>query len=83
MGRGLIDYLTYAYGYLCKGRGRLSAEQIRAIQQGAETVTRTAPVVLADDAPAGKELKLDLEEAVMINQHIEECTQWLLSLEVL
>lgn len=81
MSKGLIDYLTYAYSYLCKGRGKLAAEQIRAIQAGADTMTKTAPVVLADDGPAGRELALDLEEANMINGHIEEATIWLLKLE--
>ena len=81
MSKGLIDSLTFAYSFLCKGRGRLDADQIRAIQAGADTVTKTAPVVLADEStPAGREL-LDLEEANMINGHIEEATIWLLSLE--
>lgn len=81
MSKGLIDYLTYAYSFLCKGRGRLGADQIRAIQAGADTMTKAAPVVLADEGPAGKELALDLEEANMINGHIEEATIWLLSLD--
>lgn len=82
MSRGLIDYLTYAYTFLCKGRGRLDADSIRAIQNGADTITKTAPVVLMDDStPAGRELALDLEEANMINNHIEQATVWLLSLE--
>ena len=81
MSRGLIDTLTYTYSFLCRGRGRLGADQIRAIQQGADTMTKAAPVVLADDGPVGKELALDLEEANMINGHIEEATLWLLSLE--
>lgn len=81
MSRGLIDSLTFAYSFLCKGRGRLNAEQIRAIQAGADTMTKAAPIVLADDGPAGKELALDLEEANMINGHIEEATVWLLNLE--
>ena len=81
MSRGLIEALTYTYSFLCRGRGRLDAAQIRAIQQGADTMTKAAPVVLSDDGPAGKELALDLEEANMINEHIEEATVWLLSLE--
>lgn len=81
MSRGLIDTLTYTYSFLCRGRGRLDTSQIKAIQQGADTMTKAAPVVLADDGPAGKELALDLEEANMINGHIEEATIWLLSLE--
>ena len=81
MSRGLIDYLTYAYSFLCKGRGRLEAEQIRAIQKGADTMTKAAPVVLNEEGPGSRELALDLEEANMINGHIEEATIWLLNLE--
>ena len=81
MSRGLIESLTYTYSFLCRGRGRLDATQIRAIQKGADTMTKAAPVVLSDEGPVGKEFALDLEEANMINEHIEEATVWLRSLE--
>ena len=83
MSKGLIEALTYTYSFLCRGRGRLEADQIRAIQKGADTMTKAAPVVLADEGPVGKDFALDLEEANMINGHIEEATTWLHSLEII
>ena len=82
MNRGLIDFMTFSYSYLCKGRGILKADEIRAIQSGAGTVARTAPAVLEQEGPQSEERRLTLEEAQMIQQHIDECTDWLLRLEM-
>ncbi len=83
MNRGLIDYLTWTYSFLCKGRGILFPDDIRAIQNGANTMTRTAPIVLRDESrPAGKEAEVIQEEAEMITQHINECVDWLIRQEI-
>lgn len=80
MSRGLIDYLTYAYSYLHKGRGILRADDVRAIREGTRTMVRTAPAVLASED--SQELGVTLDEARLIEQHIEESVEWLLTLEI-
>lgn len=83
MSRGLIDYLTFAYSFLAKGRGILKRDDIDAIRVGAKTITCRAPQVLKDEtAPTQPGSLLDFEEAVLINQHIEECAEWLLRQEI-
>ncbi len=77
MTRGLIDCLTYAYSYLHKGRGVLTAEDVRAIRAGTKTMARTAPDVLSSES----DLAVTLDEVQLIDQHIEESVNWLLTLE--
>lgn len=79
MSRGLIDYMTWAYTFLHKGRGVLRADEVKAIGAGAKTVARTAPAVLANEEQA--DLQTALSEAQLIEQHIEESISWLLTLE--
>lgn len=78
MTRGLIDSLTYAYRYLHKGRGILTAEDAQAIRAGTRAMVKNAPAVLADEA----ELRITLDEAQLIEQHIDESVDWLLRQEI-
>jgi hypothetical protein len=83
MYRGLIDHLTFAYTYICKGRGRLKAEDMAAIAQGAHVVAVNAPNVLArTDMMETASDRADLAEARKIDEHIEEMYVFLNSLEI-
>lgn len=84
MYRGLIDSLTFTYTYICKARGRISNKEMEAIAQGAHTVTKYAPAVLggAQAIEGTKEDALDLEEAVKIDEHIDEMYTFLSSMEI-
>ena len=83
MYRGLIDYMTYAYAFVCKARGRISGKEIQAVAQGAHTVAGNAEVVLAaSDRADTAEDRADLAEAKKIDEHIEEMTAFLMSLEI-
>ncbi len=80
MSRGLIEYLTYAYSYLHKGRGILRANEVTAIRAGTRAMVKTAPAVLANEQDG--DLTAVLAEAQLIEQHIEESVEWLLALEI-
>lgn len=83
MYRGLIDHLVFAYGYICKGRGRLKAEDMKAIAQGAHVVAVNAPDVLArSDIRESADDRADLAEARKIDEQIEEMFVFLTSLEI-
>lgn len=84
MYRGLIDNLTFVYSFICKGRGRLTAQEMEAIAKGAHTVTATAPAVLGglDDGTATTEDQKDLQEAIKIDQHIDEMYTFLTAMEI-
>ena len=47
MYRGLIDNLAFVYGFICKGRGKIAQEDMRSLTNGAHTLVRNAPAVLA------------------------------------
>lgn len=81
MYRGLIDSLTFTYSFICKGRGRLRPEEMEAITRGAHTITATAPAVLDDQAASAEDQK-DLQEAIKIDQHIDEMYAFLTAMEI-
>lgn len=83
MMKGLIDYMTFAYSFLCKGAFDLRGDDVKAIRAGANTIARTAPTVLKDESAPSRRQELTLAEAEMINQHIDECAEWLLRQEII
>ncbi len=82
MYRGLIDNLTFVYTYICKGRGKMSAADMRAIAEGAHTLTRNAPAVLSDGAVESWDDRADLVESRKIDEHIEEMVAFLVGMEI-
>lgn len=83
MYRGLIDHLTFVYSYVCKGRGKLTEDDMDALSRGAHTLTANAREVLGDGtAVETEEDKKDLAEAGKIDTHIEEMCVFLNSLEI-
>lgn len=83
MFRGMIDYLTFGYTYLCKGRGKLSAADMAKIMGGAKVVVDNAEAVLGGAAtPVGAEDRADLKEAGKIYEHLEEMAVFLQSMEI-
>ena len=49
MYRELIDHLAFVYGFVCKGRGKVAQEELRAIEDGSHAVVRNAPAVLGGE----------------------------------
>lgn len=82
MYKGLIDNLTFVYAYICKGRGKMQPADMRAIAEGAHTLTRNAPAVLSDGAVESWDDRADLAESRKIDQHIEEITDFLVNMEI-
>jgi len=81
MYRGLIDHLAFVYGFVCKGRGKVPEDQLRAIANGTHAVVRNAPAVLGGEDEKEEDRK-DLMLAGKMDQQIEEATVFLLSLEI-
>ena len=80
MYRGLIDNLAFVYGFICKGRGKLGDDDLRAVANGAHTIVKHAPAVLGGEDEQEEDRK-DLALAVKMDDQIEEATVFLLSLE--
>jgi hypothetical protein len=80
MYRGLIDNLAFVYGFICKGRGKMSQADMEAVTKGAHTVTKCAPAVLGiNDATEDDEK--DLQLALKMDRQIEEAYVFIMSLE--
>lgn len=83
MFRGLIDYLTFGYTFICKGRGKLKPSEMMMIQGGANSVVNHAEQVLGDGQAMSRDDRADLEEARKIYEHIEEMSAYLQTLEII
>ena len=84
MYRGLIDYLAFVYGFVCRGRAKIGQEDMGRIVNGAHAVTANAPAVLGglDDGTATEEDRKDLQEALKIDRHIDDMYAFLKSMEI-
>ena len=81
MYRGLIDNLAFVYSFICKGRGKLQEKDMRSLADGAHTLVRHAPEVLGGEDEKAED-RADLAEALKMEEHIEEMTVFLNSLEI-
>ena len=83
MFKELINSLSFMYCFAARSRGKLQREELDALRKGANVMSMQAPAVLGQD---GQQLtedeRRDLEEAEMIDSHIEEMVAWLISLEI-
>lgn len=83
MFKELINSLSFMYCFAARSRGKLQREELDALRKGANVMSMQAPAVLGQD---GRQLtedeRRDLEEAEMIDSHIEEMVAWLISLEI-
>ena len=82
MFRGLIDYLTFTYGFIAKARGRVHETEIESVRDGARVVARNADTVIGADQIKSAEDEKDLKEAELILRHIEELTVYQMSMEI-
>ena len=81
MYRGLIDHLAFVYGFVCKGRGKVPEDQLRAIADGTHAVVRNAPAVLGGENETEEDRK-DLALAEKMDDHIGDAVAFLESLEI-
>ena len=81
MYKGLINHLAFVYGFVCKGRGKISTDDMRKITDGTHTIVKTAPAVLGIEE-ATEDDKKDLQLALNMDRQIEEATIFLINLEI-
>ena len=81
MYKGLIDNLAFVYSFVCKGRGKIPQEDLKAVATGAHTIVKNAPVVLGSEDEKDEDRK-DLALAEKMDYHIEDAVLFLQSLEI-
>ena len=83
MYKGLLRTLAYMYQFISLGRGKLTAQELAEGTGWARVLAGKAPGVIepeTGDDPA--ETKLDLAQAEIIEQHMEELVAWITHLEI-
>lgn len=81
MYKGLIENLTFVYGYIARGREWMTDTDRRAVANGAHTLVRCAPNVLRRDDETAQD-RADLQLARKIDDHIEDSVVFLQHLEI-
>lgn len=82
MFKELINSLSFMYCFAARSRGKLQREELDALRKGANVMSMQAPAVLGQDGhQLTEDERRDLEEAEMIDSHIEEMVAWLLSVD--
>ena len=83
MYRGLLKTLTYLYQYITLGRDQLRPDQMNSIAASGRVLVETAPQVLEpDEGDDTNKNRLDLEQAEIVEQHMEEMVVWMTHLEI-
>ena len=83
MYRGLLKTLTYLYQYITLGRDQLRPDQMNSIAASGRVLVETAPQVLEpDEGDDTNKNRLDLEQAEIVEQHMEEMIVWITHLEI-
>lgn len=83
MYKGLLKTLTYLYQYITLGRDQLRPDQMNSIAASGRVLVETAPQVLEpDDGDDTSKNRLDLEQAEIVEQHMEEMVVWMTHLEI-
>lgn len=83
MFKELLARIGFDYAYISRGRGKLTAEELQQISGAGKTVVEKAQLVLGDGMPLDKEQQTDLQQAAMMEQHVIELVQFLLSQEIM
>ena len=81
MYKGLIDTLAFTYGFIARGREKMTDQQRRELAVGAHTLVSCAPAVLGGEDESAQD-RADLQMARKIDDHIEDSVVFLQHLEI-
>ena len=81
MYKGLIENLAFVYGYIARGREKMTDQQRREVAVGAHVLVQCAPDVLGREDETAQD-RADLELARKMDDHIEDSVVFLEHLEI-
>ena len=81
MYKGLIDTLAFTYGFIARGRERMTDADRRAVANGAHSLVRCAPAVLGGEDESAQD-RANLQLARRMDDHIEDSVVFLQHLEI-
>ena len=83
MFKELIKSLGFMYTFISRGRGKLTREELQAMQATGSTFVCKHEILLDQGESMTEDQKIDLDQAELMEQHVEEIVQFLLHLEII
>ena len=82
MMRELLDHMTFVYGFICKGRGRIEEDAMLQISDGTKAMVENAPVVIGKESPTVEETR-DYDTCKKIMENIDEIIVYFHNTEII
>jgi len=83
MFKELIKSLGFMYTFISRGRGKMTREELQAMQATGHTFVSKNEILLDQGETMTPDQKIDLEQAALMEQHVIEIVQFLLNTEVM
>lgn len=83
MFKEMIKSLGFLYTFISRGRGRLSREELTAMEATGGVWVNRSEILLDQGETMTADQKIDLDQAVLMEQHVTEIVQFLLSQEIM
>lgn len=83
MFKELIKSLGFMYTFISRGRGKLTGEELRAMEAAGGTFVNKSEILLDQGESMTDDQKIDLDQAVLMEQHVTEIVQFLLNQEII
>ena len=83
MFKEMIKSLGFLYTFISRGRGKLSQYELKAMAQTSHTFVDRSEILLDQGETMTDDQKIDLDQAVLMEQHVTEIVQFLLSQEIM
>ena len=83
MFKELIKSLGFMYTFISRGRGRLTKAELQDIAAAGGTFVNKSEILLDQGETMTEDQKIDLDQAVLMEQHVTEIVQFLLNQEII
>lgn len=82
MFKEMIKSLGFLYMFISRGRGKLSRDELKAMQAAGGVWVNRSEILLDQGETMTADQKIDLDQAVLMEQHVTEIVQFLLKQEI-
>ena len=83
MFKELIKSLGFMYTFISRGRGKLTKAELQDIAAAGGTFVSKPEILLDQGEAMTPDQKIDLDQAVLMEQHVVEIVQFLMNTEVM
>ena len=83
MFKEMIKSLSFIYAFISRGRWRLSREELTLLEGAGGTFVQKNEILLDQGETMTSDQKIDLDQAVLMEQHVTEIVQFMLNTEIM